>query len=71
LTFVLDKVVQRGAQAEEDDGEKQEDDNSHVEFPGKKFSLDDSLLRCQSNCLMVLNSNPGCGPASQPAWCCY
>jgi len=69
LASVLDKVIQRGAEAIEDDGDEQEDDDSdyHAVYSGKKFSLDDSSLRCQPRCFMVLNSNPGCGPASQPA----
>ena len=47
LAFVLDKVIERGAKAEEDDCDEKKDDDSHAGFLGEKFSLDDSPLCCQ------------------------
>ena len=70
-TFVLDQVIQRGTEAEEDDGNEQEDDDSHAAFPREKFSVDDSSLGCQQRCFLVLNSSLGYGLASQPERCCY
>ena len=39
FALVLDKVVQSGTEAEENDGDEQEDDDSHAAFPEKKSSV--------------------------------